>query len=500
MRVALQIDPALGVNPVGLRQYLNFIQPEWFFYLCEEGPTWPVQIGIPLADAHDLAADCLASSSGSVRFNALVSVTPVALSATTTFGDSAVLLSVPPLADYPTATELVPILGALVWRAALACRLGGWTCPDPRCALSDPNPTLVEGLRNTEGICPECAQLSLFTNGDLLDEGCRRFAQGVEDLPLHPLKWLRALGETEVVGALEDPALAPLRDRASHALDGIRLDSRLESWLQQFASSDEVAWALRMCLSMTIFRDASLEDALEFIAEDLSSQFAGHSMVLCPLGRPGDSSYLATYVAAHAPRPRFSIAPDLERALVECDAEVIVMVDDCIFTGTQFGQLVAEYLGQWGGGPDDNEYVGPLTAAAIDALDRKRVVFAFAVGTRCGMEQAREAAHGAGIDSEVRVAHLWEVAGCFEPGAPLWADRREREAAMKAFHRLGYELVQDKRSDSRDEAWLQEAALGYSGWSQLVGFGHNTPTVTVTALWKQGSVLGRTWRPLLRRR
>lgn len=54
--------------------------------------------------------------------------------------------------------------------------------------------------------------------------------------------------------------------------------------------------------------------------------------------------------------------------------------------------------------------------------------------------------------------------------------------------------------DGRSPEWVEEKTFGYGNTGSLVVTSYNTPTVTLTSLWKDGIVDGVPWRPLLPRR
>ena len=49
-------------------------------------------------------------------------------------------------------------------------------------------------------------------------------------------------------------------------------------------------------------------------------------------------------------------------------------------------------------------------------------------------------------------------------------------------------------------AWAEKRALGYGNDAFLVLFPNNTPSATLTCLWKRGTVDGIPWMPLFPRR
>ena len=70
--------------------------------------------------------------------------------------------------------------------------------------------------------------------------------------------------------------------------------------------------------------------------------------------------------------------------------------------------------------------------------------------------------------------------------------------------RVGYQLLLSTKHVRDPQEWpnarCQASALGYSKLEQLVVFAYNTPTATLTPLWKEGHFRATDWLPLFPRR
>ena len=76
-------------------------------------------------------------------------------------------------------------------------------------------------------------------------------------------------------------------------------------------------------------------------------------------------------------------------------------------------------------------------------------------------------------------------------------DRRERLRELCA--EIGHALLLDADAGHDDE-WVKDKALGYGDNGFLVLFGYNTPTQTLTCIWKDGEFRELPWMPLFPRR
>jgi hypothetical protein len=173
----------------------------------------------------------------------------------------------------------------------------------------------------------------------------------------------------------------------------------------------------------------------------------------------------------------------------------IVFIDDNVGSATQSVQLLSEYLGLLRG---QEEHVRPLSSSKIEALRKCKISLVCCHCTRKGMDALRRFADAQGLQLDVfgdvviqpnifsdsYVPHIWS-----NPSHRLyWEDR---------FQQLGERLLADYHLNPEKR---KRDALGWKGGRGLSVYAHNTPTTTLTFLWKEYDGVDGRWQPLFPRR
>jgi hypothetical protein len=213
---------------------------------------------------------------------------------------------------------------------------------------------------------------------------------------------------------------------------------------------------------------------------------------ICPLGSAKDSSAIVTYYANDLHGFRGLSVETLLAALPQ--DRPIIFVDDFIGSGSQSISILEDWLGEERT-VDINETRGEELAETSKQLLRERQLgFVFAAGTSNGVERLREACERLGLNALVA-----DVDGGLAPKAFDGNPGVRRRALKDECERIGLALLQD--DDPRhDEAWRNDRSLGYGNDAFLVITSYNTPSQTLTCLWKEGEVDGVRWVPLFPRR
>ena len=90
-----------------------------------------------------------------------------------------------------------------------------------------------------------------------------------------------------------------------------------------------------------------------------------------------------------------------------------------------------------------------------------------------------------------------------ERGKPL-TDLAPSSSLVDFLREVGRDVLQSTKGEENAGKWTEERcteyALGYGDDQQIVVLFYNTPTGTITALWKSGRFRGAPWLPLFPRR
>jgi HD superfamily phosphohydrolase len=282
----------------------------------------------------------------------------------------------------------------------------------------------------------------------------------------------------------------PVRGSAVAKKRSLLSAERVRAWLHQFP--DEMGdQPLRLLEEMQLVCRRQVVAALRgFLDSDASEPFVGGA--LCPLGAPKDSSAVTTYWAGDEQGvPGGLEVLSLGEALTRRELP-IVFVEDFIGSGQQSISILEAWLGV-----ESTTKLGeqrePLSDAAAQQLRESRLAFVFASGQRSGADALRKRA--AELDLQVEVS----LAADSAPRAFSGTDKEDRTQLEKFCRQVGRELLLDPEK-GHDEQWADDCALGYGNNAFLVLFSYNTPTQTLTCLWKDGVYEGVPWMALFPRR
>lgn len=264
---------------------------------------------------------------------------------------------------------------------------------------------------------------------------------------------------------------------------------RVLAWLRQFPAEFEDQ-PLRLLEEMHLVGRAEVVGALdEFLKSPNSAAFENGA--LCPLGEPKDSSAVTTYWAGDGQGSRGLEVLSLGEALARSDPPIVFVED---FIGS--GQQSISILEAWLGAPPTThlrEQREPLSESAAAQLCERRLAFVFAAGQREGANALQARTKELKLHGEVFLAVDAAPRAFERPSA------EGREKLAEFCRSVGHELLLDP-SEGHEEEWANDRALGYGNNAFLVLFGYNTPTQTLTCLWKDGMFKGVPWMALFPRR
>lgn len=298
-----------------------------------------------------------------------------------------------------------------------------------------------------------------------------------------PASWRRIDRVLENLRGYEGP-------RSSRSEKGLSLLSRqrVTDWLKQFGSEfgDE---PLKLLEGLRMVGRDQVVGTLDEFLEQHSDTFAEGS--ICPLGTAKDSSAITTYYAGDLRGSRVLSVPE---ALAREDP--IVFIDDFIGSGQQAVSILEAWFGA-NPTTDLHEDRGePLSQSSQDGLRGRPLGFVFASGRVGGANLLRAALKRLDLDAD---SEVFLASGSPSPGAFSGSKSKPRIELEERCREIGMQLLSD-RNPRHDQEWRTKRALGYGNEAFTVVFPYNTPTQTLTCLWKSGQVAGVDWTALLPRR
>lgn len=267
-------------------------------------------------------------------------------------------------------------------------------------------------------------------------------------------------------------------------------EDRIRDWVVQYPD-DCMEMALDVARGVRMLsRDGTISALKAFI--DKHQDFSPASVV--PLGDPKDGASIVGYHVGDITKSLGCELRSRDSALAQDDLPII-FVDDIVGRGSSSISIFEAMLGYSPTTKLNEERQYNLTESQIERLKSKKIAVVFTVGLIDGEQNLRERLKELGLDAVVYV-HDYDI--------PTVQDVLTREghdaSAIAKFQEtsktIGMALLQSEGPDDR----APERAFGYGNEGRLLVSSYNTPTITLTTLWKTGKVDGVAWRALLPRR
>lgn len=294
--------------------------------------------------------------------------------------------------------------------------------------------------------------------------------------------------------------LAPVRDGESRRATDIESETR--DWLRQFDNDDHVKCALRLLPKVMMLDRNCLYQALErFLAQH--EEFKG--AWVAPFGAIKDSgTILANFAGDARAGGLISNLGSLEEYAAHGAGCPIIFVDDIVGSGGQACDMLARWFDRADlRGRDLGEKRDSLPEGQTAAVRSAKVAFLFVAGWEAGLKAIREICPQLNLNATV-------FASLTDDQLPFAADVLAREAGITAqvaadfldrCADIGRQLVESEQRDTPLASDIvEQRKLGYGNKGMLLVTPFNTPTQTLTALWKDGRVDGQPWKPLFPRR
>jgi HD superfamily phosphohydrolase len=278
--------------------------------------------------------------------------------------------------------------------------------------------------------------------------------------------------------------------------EGAAIDAAfLIDWLLQF-SRDDVPLIITVLQHVQFWTRQRLADALRSFLERIQDKY--ETIQLLPLGGPTTSAQHLQYLIDDI-RPTVKIQLNVLRSPEECVSGIpVVLYDDYVGSGGQSCTVMQQW---YGAAREDwilrEKHVEPLSARARGNLAKCEIICVFAAGRRSGLERLRIFAGDLiGVTIAGWIVQPQELS-CFRLAANVFPTLDEAQRAERAFANAGRRALEDQEWDDEKK---RSRSLGYGGNADLNVFYYNTPSSTLTALWKKGEAEGSGWLPLFIRR
>jgi hypothetical protein len=278
----------------------------------------------------------------------------------------------------------------------------------------------------------------------------------------------------------------PRRDQ-NKAQSGVMNPAKIRDWVAQF--DDDADLALTLVESVLVLDRETINEAVDaFLASSGGEPFRHGALV--PIGQAKDGSAIVTYYSGDVAASYGCEVLSLPDALAT--DRPIVFIDDII----QQGSSVVSIFNSWMGAEDSEDLgearPGPLPDNLRSELRQRPLAIVTSAGFPAGADHIKSNLDKLGLTVDV-YSHLAPNALPTIDSALAGTDSVRAAAFVEKLRAVGLEV-------RKGLAKPEERALGYGNAGLLVISTFNTPTMTATALWKDGEVDSAPWRALFPRR
>lgn len=272
--------------------------------------------------------------------------------------------------------------------------------------------------------------------------------------------------------------------------------SHITNFLLQFRR-DDIPLVIKVLRNVEFWSRQRLADAFGSFLESLSQEH--EHLQIVPLGGPSTSAHHLQYMFDDLRSAELPVNISIHSSIEHCEKGIpIVLIDDYVGSG---GQSATVFM-QWFGRPSDEwlvqeEHVSELSPKAKSTLSESPITCLFAAGRRDGLAKLTGIASalvGAAINAYIV---LPSDVSCFRPASNVFDSVDEANRARSVFEKAGLRALSDEQWSAEKKA---QRALGYGANADLNVFYYNTPSSTLTALWKRSENFDTPWSPLFLRR
>jgi hypothetical protein len=200
-------------------------------------------------------------------------------------------------------------------------------------------------------------------------------------------------------------------------------------------------------------------------------------------------------------RSQIGIQIRVLNSIAELSADLpLLLYDDNVGSGGQGSTVLMQWLGvdkeRWF---VTEEHVDRLEHDIVSKLKGCELSICFITGRRAGLRTVLTTAEELLGRKPVGLVVAPTDLSCFDAASRLYETKEDAERASSVFANAGKKALHDRLPDKSTE-WIEENKLGYGNSAGLTVFHYNTPTTTLTALWKDCTVAGNRWTALFPRR
>ncbi len=277
----------------------------------------------------------------------------------------------------------------------------------------------------------------------------------------------------------------PVRSGAAEKKHTLLSPERVFAWLRQFPP-EYGEQPLELLEELHLVGRGDVVKAIDGFADsEAGKPFRMAS--ICPLGDPKDSSAVTAYWSGDNKRHREMKVKSVGDALLM--DQPIVFVEDFIGSGQQSVGILETWLDEERT-VELHEERAPLDPEAAVLLRKRKLAFVFAAGQTEGKKL---------LEQRIEQLKLGAVVYVADESAPKAFDNSSRDELEGYCREVGTSLLLDP-DQGHDEEWTDKRALGYGNNAYLVLFSYNTPSQTLTCIWKEGSYADVPWMALFPRR
>lgn len=271
--------------------------------------------------------------------------------------------------------------------------------------------------------------------------------------------------------------------------------NRAYAWLEQFETAEFIGCGLSLLTKARLLGRSDTISAIRRFIQD-NPEFLDASVV--PVSKGAESGQIIHYYAG-------DIGGDLKFFLSLKDAvesgrdKPILFVDDFCGSGGQMTDVLSKWFHRPDvGRPDLHEQRELALEAEKDFLTSRKLGIVFVAGWNEGVTSVEAVAKKIGANLKV-YAHITDekIPFAFED-VDTSIPQEVWERFKKKCSEIGVGLLKSEESWTEDKR--QARALGYGNKGMLLFFPYNSPSQTLTCMWAEGSLDGRPWAFIMRRR
>lgn len=262
------------------------------------------------------------------------------------------------------------------------------------------------------------------------------------------------------------------------------------SFVRQFVDPSLVDTALTVLSHIRVIGRVDANLALQSFLAKYGEYSPGS---YCALGEFRDSSALLTYYVGDVAGNHQLVQRSLAEALAH--EEPIIFVDDLVGRGSQSISIVESWLGIEPTERLNERRTQVLNRTQMEAFRNHRLAFTFIAGLDEGRDRLERRIRELGLNAIVYI-HVPESKLPFLDN--VLSDNDNLAEFRRFCENKGRALLYSP-ADGHDDRWVSGRVLGYGNTGLLLASTYNTPTATLTCLWKEGCS-DTDWSPLLCRR